>query len=88
MFRKKCSHAMGLQVRNGVGICSNNGYVGGSSSFRVDNLAKQMIGCRVMWQIYVEWLFKLMRFSCEIPFVLIIRPHPLTSSMNSFNMSR
>ena len=46
MKKNKCTHAMGLQVRNGVGICFNNGYVGGSATFNVDNSAKQMIGLK------------------------------------------
>jgi hypothetical protein len=55
MKTSKCTHAMGLQVRNGVGICFNNGYVGGSATFSVDNLAKQMIELK---SCYVEDLYR------------------------------
>ena len=52
--RSRCDHAMGLQVRNGVGTCFNNGYANGSASFSVGNLAKQMIGLKACYVVALD----------------------------------
>ena len=49
--KSRCDHAMGLQVKNGFGTCFNNGYDGGSATFSVDNLARQMIGLKACYVV-------------------------------------
>jgi hypothetical protein len=49
--RSKCDHAMGLQVKDGVATCFNNGYKDGKAKFSVDNLASQMIGLKACYYI-------------------------------------
>ena len=49
--RSKCDHAMGLQVKNGIATCFNNGYKDGKAAFSVENLASQMIGLKACYVV-------------------------------------